>query len=342
MKLPPEMTLSAAATWLPPTLSTAAAAVAAGRLGAEDAAELDHPALPEATDLAPPQMAVLAARTALDRAGVRPDRIGVLLHAWIHHQGHDFWSPAHYIARELSAERSTPIGIQQMCNGGAAAVELAAARLLAGPGGTAALVTTADRFGLPGFDRWSGDYGIGYGDGATAAVLDLADNAGRLGLRAINSAAAPELEGMHRGGDPFSPAPRAYGPAVDVRRTKKAYLREHGMAAFAAASRKAIGEVIERTLDEAGLTRSQPRCVLLPRLGRKVLQEAYVPVVLGLTDAEPVDAGRDTGHLGAGDLLANLAHLTEQRPLAPGEHALVLGAGGGFSWSCLAVTAGRR
>lgn len=219
-------------------------------------------------------------------------------------------------------------------------MELAIARLLADPGQAAAVVTTADRFAAPGFDRWAGDYGVGYGDGATAIVLRRAGDAGPtdLLLHAISSAAAPELEGMHRGDDEFSPAPRWSGPTVDMRRTKKAFLARNGMEAFAKAGQSKIHTVVSRCLADAGLDPHDPRlrCVALPRLGTKILAEAYRPALAEVTPAEIVDLGGRTGHLGAGDAAANLAALATT--LRAGEFAMVLNAGAGFTWSCLLVS----
>src|SRR5690606_16691271 len=157
--------ISAPATYLPERRQSAREAVEQGLLDADTAAELGYDRLPVA-DLAPPEMAVEASRRTLAEAGVPAGDLGLVLHAWIHYQGHDLWSPARVIADRLGAGSATPVGVQQVCNGGAAAVELAAARLFLEPGLGPALITTADAFLDPGFDRWTGDYGIGYGDGA--------------------------------------------------------------------------------------------------------------------------------------------------------------------------------
>ena len=116
-----------------------------------------------------------------------------------------FWSPAHYIAARIGADGANPVGVQQMCNGGAAALELATRWAGTADAGTA-LVTTADRFAEPGFDRWRGDYGLWYGDGAAAVLVGHgADGSSAdLELLALASRAEPAAEEMHRGADPVS------------------------------------------------------------------------------------------------------------------------------------------
>lgn len=338
MRVEGRIGVAAAVIRLPGHVEKAVDAVAAGRLTAEEAAATGYEELPVSRDESAPEMAAAAARAALERAGWAADGVGLALHAWIYHQGHDFWSPAHYVANEAGLRSALPLGVQQMCNGGAAAVELAVARLLSDPGTTRAVVTTADRFAEPGFDRWRGDYGLWYGDGATALLLDRAPGAD-LRLLSVTSVAAPELEAMHRGADPFSTAPRGFGERVDVRRTKKAFLGGGGRERFVAAVGEKVSEVIARGLDDAGIAPDDPRidCVVLPRLGVSALRDIYGPVVSSVTGAPQLDLGGRTGHLGAGDVAAGLATLVAEDRLAPGRIAVLLGAGAGFTWSCLVV-----
>lgn len=330
------VTIESLATYLPDPVPVAVA-VTAGRLTEQDAAASGYAAITVAPDyLAPPQMAVTAARRALHRASLPANELASVAHAWTYHQGHDFWSPAHYIAAELGASRAVPVGVQQMCNGGGAALELAVDRLLAEPGRGPALVTTADRFGAPGFDRWRGDYGVLYGDGATAAVLTTTAAHPCLELLATGTSVAADLERMHRGEDPFSAAPRMTGP-VDVRRTKKSFLADVGREAFVGRMQQRIRDVVRAALADAGLSASDVGPVAVPRLGPSSLDEVYRPALRDAGVTRPLDLGEGTGHLGAGDVVANLAALVDDGLLRPGGIAVALSAGAGFTWTCLVV-----
>nr|MDT0665327.1 3-oxoacyl-[acyl-carrier-protein] synthase III C-terminal domain-containing protein [Micromonospora sp. DSM 115978] len=99
-------------------------------------------------------------------------------------------------------------------------------------------------------------------------------------------------------------------------------------------------EVLTAALADAGLRPDDPRirCVMLPRLGSDVLTDAYLPAVAAVLPAPTVDAGRRTGHLGAGDLLAGIAAIADLDFVEPGDVVFVLGAGGGFTWSCAVLT----
>ncbi|WP_405659736.1 3-oxoacyl-ACP synthase [Streptomyces sp. NBC_00079] len=335
----------APAEWLPPTTEKTADALATGRVTTDEADAMGYGQLPASPDLSAPQMAVRAARHALSRAGVPAGDLAAVLHAWTYHQGHDFWSPAHYVAARIGALNAIPTGVQQMCNGAAAALRTAAHQLAARPGDGPVLVTTADRFAPPGFDRWGGDYGVWYGDGATAAVVGAGPTGvpeGALTLCALHTRAAPELESAHRDTGAFHPAPHIRSVAVDVRRTKKAFLAEHGKQRFLDRLRQETTAVLAAALTEAGIGTGGHRlsAVLLPRLGRATARKVYGPAVAEVTDAPLADLGENTGHLGAGDLLSNLAALsadTGPHRLERGEYAAVLSAGAGFTWSAVVV-----
>jgi 3-oxoacyl-[acyl-carrier-protein] synthase-3 len=337
MRIDGRVRIAALSTYLPGTTERTVRAVAEGLLSEKDARSSGYVELPVSTVEAAPEMAVLAAAGALGRAGLAPGDLDLVAHAWIYHQGHDFWSPAHFVAAQLGADRAEPIGVQQMCNGGAAAIEIAISRLLADPDHRTALVTTADCFDPEGFDRWHGDYGIVYGDGATAAVLTTSPGpaADGLELLSVSTVAAADLEWMHRGEDPFTPAGRMLGRTVDVRRTKKAFLAATGKDAFAGAVAARVSEVLARGLAEAGVTPAEPKLVLMPRIGVAGVTGVYQPAVAAVLPAPVVDLGRHTGHLGAGDLTANLAAACDDELLRPGEIGVALSAGAGMTWTCV-------
>lgn len=340
MRLGEGLGIRAVTAWLPRTAATARDALAQGRISEEDLRNTGVVEVPVAERISAPDMAVAAAHDALATAGWDGSGLGFTAHAWIHHQGHDFWSPAHYVAQRVGAVRGVPLGIQVMCNGGGTALEAAAARLLADPSTGSALITTGDRFPDEGFDRWAGDYGVFYGDGATALLLhERDDGADEFTLLGMSSAAVSTAEGLHRGRDGFSPATRWISDRIDVRRTKKAYITDTGLDGFYREVHTALRTVVTTALAEAGVGLDDPRVrvLTLPRVGLKVRRETYHPAVEGLTKARVVELGDRTGHLGAGDLAANLTAVRERELLAPGEIALAVSAGGGFGFTCAVV-----
>lgn len=334
MRFDPPVGVAGCRTWLPKTTETTEEAVAGLRISSREAARNGYTELPCSLDLSAPEMAVLAARSALDRAGWDAGSVDLIAHSHIYYQGHDFWSPVAYIQDQLGAVNAVGYSLAQMCNGGTGALELAATRLAADGGARRALVTTADRFASPAFDRWSSDYGVAYGDGATALLLGRAPGTAR--LLASVTVLRGDLERMHRGDDEFADAPRSSPGPVSARRTKKAFLARAGRDAFSVAARESVQDVIRRALEEARVDPGDPavRWCLPPRLGSQVLDEAYRPVLAVNSHVTVPSWGRHTGHLGAGDVMANLADLLARDDVRAGDIALLIGAGAGFSWSC--------
>ncbi|MCS0605726.1 ketoacyl-ACP synthase III family protein [Streptomyces sp. LP11] len=287
---------------------------------------------------APVELAARAAAESCTAAGTPPHRIAQLLHAWTYHQGHEFWSPAHYLAQRIGAVAAEPVGIQQMCNGGLAALVQAACRLLA-TGSGPALVTTADCFPQPGFDRWGGDYGVCYGDGATSVLVDRAPHGRSVRLLSAATVAAPVLEGMHRGDAPFSPAPTSGVKTLLPKLAKKEFLTAHPALPFGPIAHDAVTSVVTRALRDAGVgpDDGRLRAAALPRLARHVMADAYEPAFRAVCAAPVVRLGADTGHLGAGDAVANLSDLLDRDDVRPGDLLVLLSAGAGFTWSAAIV-----
>lgn len=337
MKFENALSIKSAVLWLPQEREAANTT----QMSAADIERLGVSELP-VSRLAAPDLAVRAARGALERANWDPGDVGCLMHAWLYFQGHDFWSPAHYIAAQLGAVHALPFGIQQMSNGGAMGLQLGAIHLMADPTLRSVIVTTADRFCLPGFDRWGGDYDVAYGDGGAAVLLGRQDGqSDDLHLLALATLAVPELEGMFRGGDDFAVVPLGHACPIDIRRPKKAFLESDGMTKLRQLGPAKVREVIARSLCDAGLDSHDPkiRYIALPRLGGRTIKEMYIPAIAEVLKAEPLHLGDRTGHLGAGDFLANIADIIGLGLLGPGEIALVIGGGGGFTLSCAVLRA---
>src|SRR4051794_6784884 len=118
MKLGSNVRIKTVAKWLPTTVESIDVAIAAGKLDHADATALGVSELPVSETLSRPELAVSAGRKALDHAGWDPADLDLVVHNWIYHQGHDMWSPPHYVAHQLGATKATPYGLQQGCNAG--------------------------------------------------------------------------------------------------------------------------------------------------------------------------------------------------------------------------------
>ncbi|XVQ14185.1 ketoacyl-ACP synthase III family protein [Spirillospora sp. CA-255316] len=282
-----------------------------------------------------PDMAAAAARTAVRRAGCRPDDIDLLLHAGTYYQGHDMWPAASYVQRAGVGNRCPAVEVGQMSNGGMAAMDLAAGYLMADPARAHALVTTGDRFCPPGYDRWRSDPGTVCGDGGTAAVLSRGPGFAR--IRSLVTVSDPELERMARGDDPPGDAPFSVRRTVDLEAGRKALVADVGLDEVLGRIDAGQRETFERALSEADTKLAEIDWFVLPSLGLGRLRAHFLDPFGIDPERTTWSLGREIGHLGAGDQIALLGLLADSGALRPGQRCLLAGVGQGFSWSAAVV-----
>lgn len=326
-----DLYIAGLARHLPGTLDVAQA-VADGRYDAEEQAANDYASVTVANGQAPPEMAAAAGALALERSGVPAAGVSLLLHASAWFQGLDYWPAACYVHREVLAgnRRAPALDVAQMCTGALGAVELAAAHLMAVPDRRAALVTTADRFEEPGFDRFRGDVGgIVYGDGAAAVVVA---RGGFARLLSVGTVVDSGLEAVYRGAEEFTTAP---GRPVDIRTRRRAFMA--GTEGIADRTTAGLGESLESALEEAGVKLEEIARFVWPNVGLRTLRTRYLAPFGLEVDSTAWHWGRRTGHVGAADQLTGLADLAETGLVGPGEKVMLIGIGAGFSWTCAVV-----
>jgi 3-oxoacyl-[acyl-carrier-protein] synthase III len=292
-----------------------------------------------AGDTPAPDLAVSAACRAIAQSGIEPGEFGLLFHACCVHQGPDGWSAASYVQRHTIGGHAPAIEIRQYCNGMLAALELAAAYLIAGDQ-RAALVTGADNFGTPLVDRWRYAEGAGtnrgsiFGDAGSAMVITRRRGLAR--LLAVGSMSLPELEEMYRGDRALFPPGCTVGQTMNIG-ARMAEFAARRPDAFASAKRQlqqARTALAERVLAEA---RTRPgdiaRATHVFSGGAEYVRSVLEPI--GIDPARGVlEFGRGVGHLGVSDHIAALSHLLTSGEIGPGDRVLMVGNGIGVVISC--------
>ncbi|MFE0021749.1 ketoacyl-ACP synthase III family protein [Amycolatopsis sp. NPDC059021] len=325
--------LASAGVWLPRRMS-GTEAVALGHYEQDDLIDSGLDGALVAGDAAPVDMAVSAAEQALTRAGTRAGDVDLLIHSSVFRQGPEMWAATGYLLRELGCGYPPAFEIRQGCNGMMRALEIAAGQFALVPG--TALLTAADNFTSPVFDRWRGG-GPGFVVGDAASSLLLNSIGGFARVRSVNSATVPELEGMHRGQEPLY-SPEA-GRPIDM--TARALWFVHSGQTVSGANDHAVKwqlEVVHRSLNEAGITPSQVARVLFTHCAGYMVDQ-WIMRPLGLPMSRSAwDFGRTVGHLGASDHVVALNHLLEAGELGPGDHVLLAGGAPGYSVSAAVLT----
>src|SRR5262249_30197864 len=192
-----------------------------------------------------------------------------------------------------------------------------------------ALITTADRFCLPGFDRWRSDPSTICGDGATAVVLST--RAGFAELRGLVTVSDSGLERGGRGDRGFSDAPLAAGRPIDMTPNSDSLVRELGLETLLNRIEAGQREAVVRACAQAGVKLSDVDWYVLPNMGRTRMRAQYFDPFGIDPQRSTWPWGRQVGHLGAGDQFGGLAHLVSAGTLEPGQTCVLAGIGAGFT-----------
>jgi 3-oxoacyl-[acyl-carrier-protein] synthase-3 len=280
-----------------------------------------------------PDMAVRAGRLALERSTLPAESVSLLLHAVTAHNGLDGWNTAAYLHRQILAGGSgLAVEVRQLSNGAMAAIELAAAYLTAGADREAALITSADRFCAPAYDRWRTSWGLVFADGASAAVLSRTGGVARV-LSCV-TVSDPELEGMHRGSLPFTAAPDPAEYPLDFRARTLDFAQHMGLEETGRRMAAGLRAAVTQAIAEADIKITDADYYVVPGFGRRLLhRECLDPLGIPI-DRTTFSWHAQVGHLGAADQFASLTHLSEAGLLEPGQRVLLIGIGGGFNWTC--------
>jgi 3-oxoacyl-[acyl-carrier-protein] synthase III len=324
-----------------PTIVSTGEAIARGRFDADLAASSGWLSVADGGDIAAPDMAISAARQALARSGHQPADFALLVHACGLHQGPDAWPAPSYVQANTIGGDAPAIELRQSCCGMLAGLELSCC-FLESNRASAAMVTGADNFGTPLFDRYH--YGIGagtnrasiVGDAGSAVVLSRSHGFAR--LLAISSMSVPPLEKIYRSGVALFPPEPTIGRPADIG-ARIAHYREqdpHAMQAAKDALDRARTVLGTRTLAEAGVDAAQvTRATHVFSGGTAYIESVLAPLGIDVSKGM-LELGRGLGHLGTCDQVVGLDHLLMTGQVDIGDHVLMLG-NGGASLSCAVV-----
>jgi 3-oxoacyl-[acyl-carrier-protein] synthase-3 len=286
-------------------------------------------------------LAAEAATRAIEKAGLEPGRIDLIVLALTDLSEHLYWDAAAALQARIGAHRAEAILLNQACSSGVVAFDTVAGRFATHPGYRTAVLVGANRVCEAYWDRADAGTSVS-SDGAAAAVL-VRDHP-RLRWRAtevITDGRYADLMRLDAGGTarPFDPAER-HRPGVG-RLTDRAaeFFGGDGRAAlrFATTVRARHRTVLERACARIGITADDlTRVIYLHDTGpafAELAAELGIPV--GLTNR---DLALDAGHLGAADPLYSLEQHLARGELVAGDTVALLSIGTGMHWACTLIT----
>lgn len=313
-----------------PDRQTAAEAIAAGEYDAESAQTDGVLSACVESRLYPAEMAVRAAKAALEMAAGEEHTFRAVFHSYVDYQGAHYWQAAPYVGLHTVGSAVPTFDVVQECNGAMGSLELGR-RFVTGPE-DAVLVTTGDRFDGPWIRRWYGDQSV-LADGGSALVLSGSGGFAR--VVSLVTMADNALEGEARGsgfhaGDDLS--------VVDFDAMRKQFhAADLPMLEHYGRMEKLFRTCLEKTLAEAGITPQDlahaiPVVTTAPRA--QDIAKRFLGIPLERTNWE---FGRRTGHIGTGDQFTGLHHLVTTGKTHKGDHILLLGGGTGYTITAAVV-----
>jgi 3-oxoacyl-[acyl-carrier-protein] synthase-3 len=281
-----------------------------------------------------PDLAIEAAKYALEQSRHTPEEISALFHTNVHPQGPDGWSAQHYINRNTINQPVTSVEIRNGCIGFFSNIHLAGCYLNATPDRTAALLTSADNFGTPLVNRWHASKLFVLADGGGAIVLSK--RRGFAKVLAIDSASNPELEQRHRGGEDLFPPGLTVGGTLNFDERME-YCRQKS-AEGALPPLGDFGSVVidaaEKTLKDADISMNEIAKVIHDGFTRESLHDIFLDP-LGIEEERGIwEFTRRLGHAGPLDQIRGLEYVWTNREVDVGDKILLVSGAPGMEAAC--------
>lgn len=265
-------------------------------------------------------MGVRAARQALERAGVDPGEIDILVVAT---STPDQWMPsaACVVQTALGAVRAGPMDVNAACSGFAYGLAVGAQFVRSGASKTVLVVgtDTLSRF-LNYQDRGTC---ILFGDGAGAVVLQATDEP--TGVLSIDLGAIPgtgEMLEIPGGGSAHPASPETLAQNLH-------YMTMQGREVFKYAVR-AMGESTLKVIADAGLTPDQLDLLIPHQANIRIIDAMAKRLELPL-DQVFVNIDR-YGNTSAASIPIAMCEAQEAGRLKRGDHLAITAFGGGLTW----------
>ncbi|NUT48351.1 MAG: hypothetical protein HOV94_13730, partial [Saccharothrix sp.] len=285
----------------------------------------DFTSFTRSDDVTEHAMAVRAAIGALRQAGLTGADIAMAAYAQMDHQDH--MASSCHLQRVLGLGHALVYEVEATSNGGSAALQSAAAHLVADRSATATLVTATARFLPPRWERWQPTVGIFLADGAASAVLTR--DGGRARLVATANSSATQMEVL---ATPSIPDPLGHRNRTPIEVT--------GLAPYLTLMSEALVGAVEQAAKEANIAVADVTRFVITGLGLAQLQVVVLePLGIDL-DRTTWPFLRELGHVGPCDQLLGVDHLLNDPSMKPGDTIMVIGLGMGsrFTAAVLEVT----
>lgn len=210
-------------------------------------------------------LAIAAARSALEKSDLPPDRIGLVISAPTLLTAYGFEIPAVAIRAELGLEMAECLNVSQGCVGALAAMRVAALFLRANPERGDVLIVTACRASSL-VDRFTHG-AFSWGDGAAAAIVTADPGSGLSVEYYAEKSATADWGAMRiRYGDAFDYS--TYDPSTDLRISVD-FSDSEAQLNYIVGEKDRCAALIDALTAAANISAEDVSAVFLPSFGRK-------------------------------------------------------------------------
>jgi 3-oxoacyl-[acyl-carrier-protein] synthase-3 len=287
-----------------------------------------------AEDEHPSEMGIRAAKEAVERAGIDPGEIDLIVYCAAGFYDYQIWSPAARIQAALGADGCYAFEVKNGCNGGNLGINIAKTLLLDDPDKRYALVVCSEKLSI------SVDYSdqsalslFMVGDGAAAALLKKGEETNRLlSYVSITEGSTVDSVKVPNGGTVGRHSPENTGerggyiriddPAGLDRILSQTYLENY------------MG-VIRRALEKSGRDLEDLDLLLTNQVKRSLLEDILQGLDLGWDHT--ITSIKDYGHMGTVDGLFNLSRAMDEGLTGPGKLVVLASSGAGFTWAAMPI-----
>lgn len=278
-------------------------------------------------------MAVRAARLALERAGIEPDELDLILYSGSMHKDFYVWSAANRIQYLLKASRAYAFELVALCTTNVLALKVARDLMTADASLRTVLICGGHRTAdLIDFRDHTSRFLFNLADGGSAMVLrrDYGANL-LLGSSFITDGSLAEDVVIPAGGTRL---PTSHETLERGQHTFHVADTEHLRAGLDGISEERFVRVVREAVERSG--RSPGEIAFLAINHMKPSMHQRILAMLGLREEQSIYLER-YGHIGAPDQVLALELAEQGGRLHPGDLVVVASAGLGFTWGATAL-----
>lgn len=289
----------------------------------------------------PADMAIKAAKKAIQEAKIDPEEIDLILYSYGAFPEYFIWAEYAKIQHEIGAKNAAAMRLDQACNAQIIALEYACAKIKSNAHINNVLIVSADVFREPIVNRWKNADACFFGDGASAAVIKRGVTTNEIiGVCNMTDGELNHLWRIPVGGTAVPLQSQHIQDGlfrIDMNRFALEYLKDDE-------ERKRVAErmvntniaTLHRLLEKIGRKKTQVDKMITYNVGRYIIQNICDVMEIDIQDTS-WHVCKNHGHMGPVDIFFNMDQMLKDNKIRSGQLVTIFSAGTGFSTASAAI-----